>query len=100
MAAGVTIKHKRKTANFADGELAAGEWGLNTNSGTWFFSSDGLTVTALPVGGSANPIAVSIQTVGAHTSLASDFSAVIVRRLIVNSGIRLSLGAGARMRIL
>lgn len=47
MAAGATIKCKRKTSNFADGELAAGEWGLNTNSGIWYFSADGTTVTTL-----------------------------------------------------
>jgi hypothetical protein len=51
MPAGVTIKHKRKTSNFVGGELAAGEMGLNTTSGVWFFSVDGSTVTALATGG-------------------------------------------------
>jgi hypothetical protein len=47
VAAGVVLKHKRKAGNFANGELAAGEIGLNTNSGAWFYSADGLTSVQL-----------------------------------------------------
>ncbi len=47
MAAGIIIKHKRKTSAFSNGELLAGEFGLNTNNGVWYFSADGSTVTTL-----------------------------------------------------
>lgn len=50
MAAGVRIQHKRKTSDFVGGELAAGEMGLNTVSGTWFFSVDGVTVASISGG--------------------------------------------------
>ncbi len=53
MPAGIIIKHKRKTTNFVGGELAAGEMGLNTVSGIWFFSVDGSTVTSLASGSTA-----------------------------------------------
>ena len=51
MPAGIIIKHKRKASNFLAGELAAGEMGLNTTAGTWFFSTNGSTVTSLSTGG-------------------------------------------------
>jgi hypothetical protein len=48
MAAGVTIKHKRKAGAFANGELAAGEWGLDTTNSIWYFSANGTTVVQSP----------------------------------------------------
>lgn len=47
MAAGVTIKHKRKAGAFANGELAAGEIGLDTTNENVWLSSDGSTVVQL-----------------------------------------------------
>lgn len=47
MAAGVIIKHKRKAGAFADGELAAGEYGLDTTNRVWYFSANGTTVIPL-----------------------------------------------------
>lgn len=44
MPAGVTLKHKRKAGAFANGELAAGEWGLDVTAGVWYFSRNGTTV--------------------------------------------------------
>jgi len=43
MAAGVTIQIKRKASPFVDGELAAGELGMSTNSGQIYASDDGST---------------------------------------------------------
>lgn len=48
MAAGVTLKHKRKGSAFTGGDLAVGEWGLNTATGEWYYSNDGTTVTKIP----------------------------------------------------
>lgn len=50
MAAGVQIKHKRKAGAFVDGELAAGEWGLDVTNTRWYFSINGTTVVLLPAG--------------------------------------------------
>lgn len=47
MAAGVTIKHKRKAGAFINGELAAGEWGLDVTNSAWYFSINGTTVLLL-----------------------------------------------------
>lgn len=44
MAAGTTIKHKRKAGAFVNGELAAGEWGLDVSGSNWYFSTNGTTV--------------------------------------------------------
>lgn len=52
MAAGVTIKHKRKAGALVDGELQAGEWGLDVTNSLWYFSINGTTVVPLP--GSSN----------------------------------------------
>jgi len=63
--AGVSIKHKRKTTNFIAGELLAGELGLNTTIGLWYYSSDGVTVTALD---RPNNASVADQTINANSS--------------------------------
>lgn len=47
MAAGAVIKHKRKSGAFANGELAAGEWGLDTTNSVWYYSANGTTVVSL-----------------------------------------------------
>lgn len=44
MAAGTTIKHKRKAGAFVNGELQAGELGLDVTAGVWYFSRNGTTV--------------------------------------------------------
>ena len=44
MAAGVTIKLKRKAGAFSGGELVAGEVGVDTTNGVVYFSLDGSTV--------------------------------------------------------
>lgn len=87
MAAGVTLKHKRKTSAFAGGELAAGEWGLNTNNGQWYFSVDGTTVTALPgAGTSSNPTLITAEiSVGASVERSGKFN-------ITSSGLAVGKG--------
>ncbi len=50
MAAGATIKHKRKAGAFVDGELAAGEWGLDVSNTVWYFSINGTTVVEFSSG--------------------------------------------------
>ncbi len=53
MAAGTNILHKRKAGAFAGGELAAGEFGVDTTNGVgYFFSANGSTVLANTVGSS------------------------------------------------
>lgn len=52
MAAGVTIKHKRKAGAFSNGELAAGEWGLDVTNSHWYYSANGTTVVQFTGGGS------------------------------------------------
>lgn len=48
MAAGATIKLKRKTGGpFIAGDLAAGEMGYDVTNGVWYYSADGTTVTVL-----------------------------------------------------
>jgi hypothetical protein len=44
MPPGTVIKHKRKAGSFVNGELAAGEWGLDVTAGVWWFSRNGTTV--------------------------------------------------------
>lgn len=51
MARGLTLKHLRKAGAFLNGELAAGEWGLDVTNGIWYFSRNGTTVEQLSTGG-------------------------------------------------
>ncbi len=51
MAAGSTIKHKRKAGAFVDGDLAAGELGVDVSNSTIYFSVNGTTVQAISTGG-------------------------------------------------
>lgn len=44
MAAGVTIKHKRKAGDFASADLVAGELGVNTTDKSLNFSTNGTDV--------------------------------------------------------
>jgi hypothetical protein len=44
MSKGITIKHVRKAGAFVNGELSAGETGLDVTNGTWYFSRNGTTV--------------------------------------------------------
>lgn len=44
MAAGTTIQHKRKAGAFVGGDLAAGEFGVDTTNGRIYASADGSTV--------------------------------------------------------
>lgn len=50
MAAGVKIQHKRKAGAFVDGELAAGEFGLDVSGNRWYYSLNGATVASLNAG--------------------------------------------------
>lgn len=50
MAKGTVIKHTRKAGAFVNGELQAGEWGLDVTSGTWYFSRNGTTVETVQSG--------------------------------------------------
>lgn len=90
MAAGVTIKHKRKTTNFVAGELAAGEAGLNTTSGIWFYSPDGVTVISLE---KPNNQAVADQTINAG------LSALLVGSVLAIPSTKLRIGTIFRFRI-
>lgn len=56
MAKGVTIKHVRKAGPFTNGELAAGEKGLDVTAGVWYWSRNGTTVET---SGSAGDMAES-----------------------------------------
>lgn len=47
MAAGVTIKTKRKAGAFSGGDLEAGELGVDTTNGKLYFSADGSAVIAV-----------------------------------------------------
>lgn len=49
MAAGATIKLKRKAGAFSGGELEAGEVGINSTNGDLYLSKDGTTVTQIDV---------------------------------------------------
>lgn len=49
MAAGVTIKHKRKAGAFSGGELAAGELGVDVTNSDLYFSVDGSGVVQVDV---------------------------------------------------
>lgn len=50
MAAGTVIKHKRKAGAFVNGELQAGEKGLDVSAGVWYFSRNGTTVEGMVAG--------------------------------------------------
>jgi hypothetical protein len=50
MAAGTTIKIKRKAGAFTGGDLVAGELGLDTTNGVVYFSANGSTVEAVGLG--------------------------------------------------
>lgn len=54
MAAGVTIKLKRKAGAFTNGELAAGEVGLDVTNSKLYASNDGATVYDLDTSGIGN----------------------------------------------
>lgn len=62
MAAGVQIKHKRKAGAFSNGELAAGEWGLDTTNSVWYYSVNGTTVIALSTGTPADLTGITNAT--------------------------------------
>lgn len=42
----------------------------------------------------------NVDTISTNTSLPADYSVVYVRKIKINSGIKLSLGLGSRLRIL
>ena len=50
MARASTIKHVRKAGAFVDGELAAGEWGLDVSNSHWYYSGNGTTVVQFVAG--------------------------------------------------
>lgn len=65
MAAGVLIKHKRKAGAFANGELAAGELGVDVSNEKIYGSADGATVFG-PIGepGAAGVDAINSPNAG------------------------------------
>jgi hypothetical protein len=90
MAAGITVKHKRKAGAFVAGELAAGEVGLDTTNDRWYFSSDGSTVN--PVDG-INSVSVADQTVNAAST------ALITGSVINIPSTKLKIGSVIRWRL-
>lgn len=60
MAAGTTIQLKRKAGAFTTGQLAAGEAGVDTTNGDFYFSTDGSDVVQVDVseigGGGGSPV--------------------------------------------
>lgn len=71
MAAGITIKHKRKAGAFVGGELAAGELGLDITNSNWYFSVNGSTVTQITSGA----VASVFGRTGAVVAAANDYAA-------------------------
>lgn len=59
MAAGVTMKQKRKAGAFVDGELQAGEWGLDTTNNVWYYSTNGTTVVSVSSSGVSQSDAIA-----------------------------------------
>jgi hypothetical protein len=90
VAAGVKIQHKRKATNFVAGELSAGECGVNTTTGLWFFSVDGATVTPLAL---PNNASVADQTINAASSalLTGSLLAIPVGKLRIGTMLRFRL---------
>tara|TARA_R110000772_G_scaffold228575_1_gene339293 strand:- start:1484 stop:2467 length:984 start_codon:yes stop_codon:yes gene_type:complete len=67
MAAGVTIKVKRKTTAFTSGELVAGEFGLDTVTGILYSSIDGASVFEVnPAVGENDAITKAITSDTSH----------------------------------
>lgn len=66
MAAGTTIQLKRKAGAFTGGQLAAGEAGIDTTNGAFYFSVDGSTVSK--IGGTGTVLQVKSTTYSTQTS--------------------------------
>lgn len=66
MPAGVTIKQKRKAGAFVNGELAAGELGLDVTNSKLYTSNDGATVYLLDVIGLLNMVEDTTPQLGAN----------------------------------
>jgi hypothetical protein len=64
MAAGVSIRNKRKAAAFVGGELAAGELGVDTALAGLAYSADGTAVLTVPRHGSTLGVIVHGGTAG------------------------------------
>lgn len=62
MAAGTTIKLKRKAGAFAGAELAAGEAGIDTTNGKLYISKEGTTVTQIGRGKLLQMVSASYAT--------------------------------------
>jgi len=108
MAAGVTIKPKRKAGAFTGGELAAGEIGLDTTNRIWYYSADGSTVVT--VGGAYQSVcrvtdqsqaaSVTPETIVWDSSGALVMAANTKYRLCFNGGVTtVGAGNGFRMRL-
>src|SRR5688572_16509963 len=50
MAAGVPQLQIRKAGAFTNGQLQAGQWGLDVSGATWYYSTNGTTVIELAAG--------------------------------------------------
>lgn len=78
MAAGVTLKHKRKAGAFTSGELAAGEVGVNTSAPRIEFSADGTTVSTVTGGGGiTRTVTVTSGSFTAGSSALTDYTYLI-----------------------
>lgn len=80
MAAGVTIKHKRKAGAFITEELQPGEVGVNTLDGTIEFSTSGFDVHKVVVEGAVERVitfGISGTDTGARLGIPLAFSGTI-----------------------
>jgi len=83
MAAGTTILHKRKAGAFVGGELAAGEFGVDTTNGAIYVSYNGTTVSSVGGGGHDAVTTDTAKTTTSGTTV--DFTGVAagVKRITV-----------------
>ncbi len=68
MAAGTTIKLKRKTGAFVNGELAAGEMGLDVTNAVLYGSVNGTTVFSIIAGAGDALTSLTLAQFAATTS--------------------------------
>lgn len=103
MAAGITIKHKRKAGAFINGDLAQGEWGLDTTNDVWYYSADGTTVNDMSASGVTNSAGANVITKSNGTNLVAsritdDGTDIIATSQQIELGI--STGGASRIRVL
>jgi hypothetical protein len=97
MAAGVTLKHKRKAGAFANGELAAGEWGLDITNSHWYFSTNGTTVQQVTAAAADQNPNLLVQA--ADYNLAATYGLVVPSDYEIGSGFVLDIATDAVLDI-